>query len=362
MVAIPLTLQMEWAASYRAARGNAPKLAVRSVMPFSRTWSFLASAAAHVAVVALLLSNDAEPLPIGRAIVVELVVETTHNFANGNAEKHPTPPVAANANGIFDEPIKRIKMDAIDRPSSSQITAAERSIIENTAKSPIESKLMPTVLDRTPDDVLRATSRLLEKSIDSRKRDRSTDRTAKTPVPRPRPKPALKTENEQATLAPTSILRPLRSVLKDASLTGAKPGNGGEPLQIPAGSTAKVSPKGAGTPEQKGANLVARQRSAKEVNVGSGGLSEATQLPGNLSPRYPSRAVRRGWQGRVILVVEVLPSGEPGAIRIALSSGYGVLDRSARDTVRKWRFKAARRAGIPFRSKVRVPVQFKLEK
>ena len=97
-------------------------------------------------------------------------------------------------------------------------------------------------------------------------------------------------------------------------------------------------------------------------HVGSKDFSEAAQLPGYPPPRYPARAVRRGWQGRVILDVEVLPSGKTGLVRIVRSSGYRVLDKSARNTVKKWRFKAARRAGIPYRSKVRVPVQFRLER
>jgi protein TonB len=362
MMAIPSAQRVEWIAPFRAHRGNAPNMAISAGLPFSRIWFFLASAAAHGAVVALLLSDDAEPLPIGQAIVVELVVETAHKPTNSDAAGHPTPLDAANAYRDFDEPIRRIKINATDGRSLPRITPAERLINENIAKLPIESKLLPAVLDPMPGDVSTATSRPLEKSIDSRKRDRSADWTANIPVPRPRPKPALKSKNEQAKLAPTSISRALRPVPEKAPMTEAKPGNGGEPHQIRTGRPAKMSPKGADTPGQEGANFVARQGSAKKVNVGSGGLSDATQIPGNPSPRYPSRAVRRGWQGRVILDVEVLPSGKPGAIGIALSSGHGVLDRSARDTVRKWQFKAARRAGIPFRSKVRVPVQFKLEK
>ena len=124
----------------------------------------------------------------------------------------------------------------------------------------------------------------------------------------------------------------------------------------------KTQMKNDGFPGRSNIASIIRGGLETKNHVGSEDIGEAAQLPGNPPPRYPARAVRRGWQGRVILDVEVLPSGKTGLVHIAMSSGYPVLDKSAQNAVKKWRFKAARRTGIPYRSKVRVPVQFRLER
>jgi len=45
--------------------------------------------------------------------------------------------------------------------------------------------------------------------------------------------------------------------------------------------------------------------------------------------RYPRLAQRRGWQGTVVLVVQIRPDGQLDGIRVKESSGHAVLDRSA---------------------------------
>ncbi len=81
---------------------------------------------------------------------------------------------------------------------------------------------------------------------------------------------------------------------------------------------------------------------------------------GNAIPKYPSRARRRGWEGRVLLVVRVRADGAAATVRVASSSGHGILDRAARDAVRRWRFNPARRAGISVAASLEVPVTFRL--
>jgi TonB family protein len=81
----------------------------------------------------------------------------------------------------------------------------------------------------------------------------------------------------------------------------------------------------------------------------------------NPKPPYPELARRRGYEGTVRLVVEVLASGCVGEISIKRSSGYEVLDQSALMTVKKWRFTPARFAGIPVRTTVIVPITFYLK-
>lgn len=80
----------------------------------------------------------------------------------------------------------------------------------------------------------------------------------------------------------------------------------------------------------------------------------------NPAPEYPSLALRRRWEGTVVLQVQVLRDGRTGEIRVQSSSGRPVLDQSAIEAVRHWRFNPARRAGVAEESRVSVPLQFKL--
>ncbi|NIS67416.1 MAG: TonB family protein, partial [Proteobacteria bacterium] len=82
----------------------------------------------------------------------------------------------------------------------------------------------------------------------------------------------------------------------------------------------------------------------------------------NPKPQYPKRAVLRGQEGTVTLLVEVLLDGSVGEVEIFESSGYVILDRSALKAVRKWRFKPGTKMGKPLTMKVKVPVVFRLGK
>ena len=50
-------------------------------------------------------------------------------------------------------------------------------------------------------------------------------------------------------------------------------------------------------------------------------------------------ARRRGYEGKVVLKVEVLATGKVGQIKIAESSGFEVLDRAALKGVKIWMFR-----------------------
>lgn len=76
---------------------------------------------------------------------------------------------------------------------------------------------------------------------------------------------------------------------------------------------------------------------------------------------YPLAARRMGIQGRVILNVEVLAEGIVGQINIQHSSGHEVLDQAALESVRHWRFIAARHGGVAFTRWFTVPIQFSLQ-
>lgn len=81
----------------------------------------------------------------------------------------------------------------------------------------------------------------------------------------------------------------------------------------------------------------------------------------NPIPAYPMVARRMGWQGKVILNVEVLESGLPGQIKLYQSSGRDVLDNAAMQAVRGWKFVAARQNGQMVAKWFLVPIPFILK-
>ena len=79
-------------------------------------------------------------------------------------------------------------------------------------------------------------------------------------------------------------------------------------------------------------------------------------------PPYPDGARKMGWEGRVVLYVEVLPDGMSGQVRILQSSGHELLDNVARATVQQhWKFSPARRGGNAVTQWYGVPIQFSLK-
>lgn len=80
----------------------------------------------------------------------------------------------------------------------------------------------------------------------------------------------------------------------------------------------------------------------------------------NPKPHYPQEAKRRGYEGEVLLRVEVLSNGQVGEVEVKRSSGYESLDRSAITAVREWRFIPARKGETPVSVWVTIPVVFQL--
>jgi protein TonB len=82
----------------------------------------------------------------------------------------------------------------------------------------------------------------------------------------------------------------------------------------------------------------------------------------NLPPVYPPLAETLQEQGRVLLAVQVAPSGLPAAVTIVHSSGFVLLDQAARQALLGWRFLPAYFQGKPVASTLLLPVNFELDK
>jgi len=81
----------------------------------------------------------------------------------------------------------------------------------------------------------------------------------------------------------------------------------------------------------------------------------------NPKPLYPQEARIKGFQGEVVLKVEVLSSGLVGQVEVKKSSGHEILDRSALSAVKQWKFFPAKRGESAIASWVNIPVKFQLQ-
>jgi protein TonB len=80
----------------------------------------------------------------------------------------------------------------------------------------------------------------------------------------------------------------------------------------------------------------------------------------NPAPVYPKAAQRMGMQGRVVLRVRVLASGQVGEVEIKQSSGRPMLDEAALLAVKGWTFAPAKRGNTAIDAWAQVPIDFKL--
>ncbi|MGB7755366.1 MAG: TonB family protein [Salinisphaera sp.] len=145
------------------------------------------------------------------------------------------------------------------------------------------------------------------------------------PKPKPRPKPQPKPEPKP------------------------KPQPKPEPKPEP-----KSQPKPDPKPEPKPAPKPSP--SSNKITPAVSGL----QSLGNPPPHYPSRALRRHEEGNVKLKILVEPNGTAGSVTVIKSSGYSDLDNAAVETVKKWRFKPAKRGNTPIRGYALQTISFNI--
>ncbi len=134
-------------------------------------------------------------------------------------------------------------------------------------------------------------------------------------------------------------------------------------------SPSKEVIKGEEVPEgkempQKEAKALFRREKGEGVSEGEKGKTNLIRTSPNYrmnpKPPYPRMAKERGYEGTVLLEVEVLSSGMAGKIRLKKSSGYSCLDEPAIGAVKKWQFIPAKEGGKPIDMWVAIPIRFEL--
>lgn len=175
--------------------------------------------------------------------------------------------------------------------------------------------------------------------------------TAPPQPQKPPPQPPKKTK-PKATLKP----KPQKTVPKETALptpkakTEALP-TAPEPQAVPASEPLAATPSRSSNP-------------ASAAPVKPEPFIEANYKANygfNPKPSYPRIARSRGWQGKVLLKVQVSAAGTSQGISVHKSSGHDILDEAAVDAVQNWRFIPARRGNTPVASSVIVPILFSLQ-
>ena len=105
--------------------------------------------------------------------------------------------------------------------------------------------------------------------------------------------------------------------------------------------------------------------SAGVVQAAPGGTDQAgpvgAALPANPPPKYPQLAAEQKVEGRVMLVVDVAIDGSAAAVELERSSGDASLDAAAMKAAKSWKYQPAVEKGKPVASRVRVPIDFKMD-
>ncbi len=87
---------------------------------------------------------------------------------------------------------------------------------------------------------------------------------------------------------------------------------------------------------------------------------EPPDLSGNRPPAYPVEALRRRWEGTVLLRLRIGETGRVEGVEVVRSSGYPILDRSAIAAVKTWQGRPATQGGQAVATEEVLPVRFRL--
>lgn len=204
------------------------------------------------------------------------------------------------------------------------------------------------------------------------------EETIKKPIPLP--------------MAPTSSLVTDLNLEKEdkntipelSSIDGPRTGPGGSASggSVEGQGTGKEGSRWGGPGEGTGRGSSGWASSGKELGTGSGisglkGSGTGKKGPGggsgdgrsgtsvprygeNPKPVYPLEARQKGYEGEVLLKIEVLQNGRVGEVQAEKSSGYEILDQSAIAAVKKWRFVPASKGGVNIPCWVNIPFKFQL--
>lgn len=163
------------------------------------------------------------------------------------------------------------------------------------------------------------------------------------PLPVAPPMPPQPLPQKQPQPKPQSAPRPMLEPREPASSQIKSPEAPFDAKPAPSNSTAVAAAPAAPAPVKTGVSI------------------SASYAASNRKPPYPRLSRQNEEQGTVELRILVKADGNAGAVEIASSSGYPLLDESARGTVQTWRFNPATVDGKAVAEWYRVFIPFKLQ-
>ena len=98
----------------------------------------------------------------------------------------------------------------------------------------------------------------------------------------------------------------------------------------------------------------------RDETAATKGVRTRVRYMDSMRPPYPRRAREMGWEGTVVLRVEVKTDGTVGEIVVRRTSGHVLLDDAALTAVRRWRFVPPTDGAFTLSAVVDVPVRFDL--
>ena len=160
------------------------------------------------------------------------------------------------------------------------------------------------------------------------------------PIKPPKKPPVKKPVQKIAKAIPKQVTLPKPAAVSDAAL----------PAPSPVESVADTS---------KASSDIAPSKTVSKVETYSEANFKANYGI-NPKPVYPSLARSRGWEGKVLLRVNVSADGHADSVTIHRSSEHEVLDESAVEAVEKWLFIPAKQGDRAVPCTVIVPINFTL--
>jgi periplasmic protein TonB len=163
-------------------------------------------------------------------------------------------------------------------------------------------------------------------------------------------------------MSPPDVAQPPVPRLPHPSRARELPKRGRPPTTFDDPVAARIPPTGENRRDIPTAAVPETRRQESSPPQASLPRAAGAQYAQNPRPAYPREARRRGLEGTVLLLVEILESGRPERITIKQSSGHSLLDEAAMGAVRRWTFIPAQREGKAVRSVAEVPIVFSLRK
>jgi periplasmic protein TonB len=164
-------------------------------------------------------------------------------------------------------------------------------------------------------------------------------------TPLPLPASAAVEERTEAEQMPSAKPRPTRTAVASAT-----PSSQRKPVRVRS------------TGSSSGRNSAMSGNTSSTASQTSGSLTAKAAYLFNPHPPYPEASRRAHHIGLVMLRVSVNEHGRVSAVKVVKSSGYSLLDGSARATLQRWVFKPARQAGRPVATQIDVPIRFSLNR